>query len=720
MDDAHRIASGLRLGLYLDRGGRAGLYYVVTAQNAAGESGPSNTAQARGIAPPRLYWPDSLLLLPAPLLLVALGRSRRRLRWAAPVGAVLMVIAVICVGAALLSGRGAEAEEPVPVQFQQQPEGYLTRTITYTYDPLGRLTGAEYSTGERYEYAYDAVGNRTAYTGTTPLAGTAVTTYTYDAANRLLISSSPQRLITYTWDARGDLIGDGTFTYTYNAAGRLVRAQSITATVVYTYTADGLRVGQSVNGDEMTFTWDLVAGLAQVLATGDGARDVYGLGRIAEVRGGAWAYPLGDALGSVRQWTDDAGNVTYAAGYAPYGETLWQVGSTQSAWGFTGEWQDAALELTYLRARWLDSHTGRFTQRDPLATSSFYRYASNNPINRVDPTGYIDWPTCSIQGDYGTCMIWDGDTYYKIGREIIAAGIQADLGAIVADIIALNPQYPNPNYIRVGDLLTLRAEWILAVINSRQTPPVQPPAPMPEPPPVQPPRLPPMLPPVLRPLPGPYRYDNFTGYLEGKGARASLLALNLLAGGREVVYDFVNLRRATFTYRQLTEPPMPCGVAFELASLGVSGYVGFVHFPAVSGVDHFSKYAGEAVSLSVGVGLIDLGKISPRLQGWNVSGELSAFASTPGSLLGIPGVDLSNPYYGAAISLSGGASKGFRPYSASVIYLNYEEIKADRVPYLTAEDMARDIRAGVGSPVSAPRFLRDLAADHLLWMWGKP
>ena len=118
--------------------------------------------------------------------------------------------------------------------------------------------------------------------------------------------------------------------------------------LVYTYNASGLRVAQAVNGSVMTTTWDLALPLAQVLATSDGARDLYGLARIAEVRGGAWAYPLGDALGSVRQWTDKTGNVTYAAGYAPYGETLWQVGSTESAWGFTGEWWDADVELLYL------------------------------------------------------------------------------------------------------------------------------------------------------------------------------------------------------------------------------------------------------------------------------------------------------------------------------------------------------------------------------------
>jgi YD repeat-containing protein len=60
-----------------------------------------------------------------------------------------------------------------------------THVITYTYDPLNRLTAADYrsttltagSTGEHYEYAYDAVGNRTAMTKTTALAETTVTTY---------------------------------------------------------------------------------------------------------------------------------------------------------------------------------------------------------------------------------------------------------------------------------------------------------------------------------------------------------------------------------------------------------------------------------------------------------------------------------------------------------------------------------------------------------------
>jgi YD repeat-containing protein len=39
--------------------------------------------------------------------------------------------------------------------------GYTTtaRVITYLYDDLYRLTGADYSTGEAFAYAYDPVGN---------------------------------------------------------------------------------------------------------------------------------------------------------------------------------------------------------------------------------------------------------------------------------------------------------------------------------------------------------------------------------------------------------------------------------------------------------------------------------------------------------------------------------------------------------------------------------
>jgi RHS repeat-associated protein len=138
-------------------------------------------------------------------------------------------------------------------------------------------------------------------------------------------------------------------------------------------------------------------GLAQVLATSDGAVDVYGLQRIGEKRDGAWAYALGDALGSLRQWTDDGASVSYAVGYTPFGVELWEGGSTASAWGFTGEWFDSALGQLYLRARSYAPTLGRFTARDPWFGDVYdpstlvqdYAYVQGNPLRWVDPTGMV-------------------------------------------------------------------------------------------------------------------------------------------------------------------------------------------------------------------------------------------------------------------------------------------------------------------------------------------
>ena len=52
------------------------------------------------------------------------------------------------------------------------------------YDPLTRLTAADYSTGNYYHYPYDAVGNRKRQDSM--IGGTLSTDlYNYDDANRL-------------------------------------------------------------------------------------------------------------------------------------------------------------------------------------------------------------------------------------------------------------------------------------------------------------------------------------------------------------------------------------------------------------------------------------------------------------------------------------------------------------------------------------------------------
>jgi YD repeat-containing protein len=67
-------------------------------------------------------------------------------------------------------------------------------TIAYTYDGLSRLTAADYSSGDYYHYAYDAVGNR--LNETTAKGETA---YTYDTANRLTSVNGQKYDVCYTY-----------------------------------------------------------------------------------------------------------------------------------------------------------------------------------------------------------------------------------------------------------------------------------------------------------------------------------------------------------------------------------------------------------------------------------------------------------------------------------------------------------------------------------------
>jgi len=268
-----------------------------------------------------------------------------------------------------------------------------TQTINYVYDPLQRLKQANYSnpsTGsgqaDYYHYTYDAVGNR--LTQNKSIIGLVTTdTSVYDNANRVQSVNG----VTYNYDANGNLLNDGVNAYVYDSANRLKSLTQGANTSLFTYNGLGDRLSQTVNGQQTNYTLDLNARLTQILNDGTNTY-VYGNGRIAQVNTGT-EYFMGDALGSVRQLTNSQGNVTLTKSYAPYGETLASSGSGVSSFAFTGEQTDAS-GLSYLRARYYASGTGRFLTRDTWggdanSPMSFNRwmYVEGNPINLIDPTG---------------------------------------------------------------------------------------------------------------------------------------------------------------------------------------------------------------------------------------------------------------------------------------------------------------------------------------------
>jgi YD repeat-containing protein len=171
-------------------------------------------------------------------------------------------------------------------------------TIQYQYDPLDRLTQANYDDGSYFHYGYDAVGNRLSQTTQNGTTG-----YTYDNANRLTSVGGQ----TYTWDNNGNLLSDGTSIYSYNHANRLVGLTQGTNSYSYHYNGQGDRVSQTANSVTTHYTLDnLNAGLTGVLQEGTNTY-LYGTGRIAQYNGTTPAYFLTDAQGSVRQLADASG-----------------------------------------------------------------------------------------------------------------------------------------------------------------------------------------------------------------------------------------------------------------------------------------------------------------------------------------------------------------------------------------------------------------------------
>jgi RHS repeat-associated protein len=275
-----------------------------------------------------------------------------------------------------------------------------TLTINYVYDPLNRLTEANYlETDDYYHYAYDAVGNRETLQKSV-LGFVTNDTYVYDDANRLTSAND----VTYAWDNNGNLKKDGVNAYEYDFANRLVKTCQDTSsngicdtgeTVLASYVYNGLndRLRETVNGVTTTFTMDLNAGLTQALSDGTNTY-IYGNGRIAQAAGAGTEYFLGDALGSVRQMTNTSSAITYAKAYDPYGVVTTTSGASQTAYGYTGEF--TSNNLVYLRARMYAPYLNQFIQPDTIVPDPYmpadwnkYTYVRDNPINFTDPTGNV-------------------------------------------------------------------------------------------------------------------------------------------------------------------------------------------------------------------------------------------------------------------------------------------------------------------------------------------
>ena len=195
-------------------------------------------------------------------------------------------------------------------------------------------------------------------------------------------------------------------TFSYNTLNQMVGYQNSNGTnASYTYDATGMRTGKTVNGVEKKFYYYGIHIINEGDAEGITATNFIGLSGIEGRKNSAnsgMAYFMKDAHSDVRGVTDSGGTVIENYSYDIWGnETQESSGSFDNPFRYTGEYTDEESGLTYLRARYYDSNTGRLTQEDPATNGqNWYAYAGNNPNMFADPLGLMEQTKDYYAPDY--------------------------------------------------------------------------------------------------------------------------------------------------------------------------------------------------------------------------------------------------------------------------------------------------------------------------------
>ncbi|KML07875.1 DNRLRE domain-containing protein [Rossellomorea marisflavi] len=311
----------------------------------------------------------------------------------------------------------------------------LTGKAEYDYDAMNQLKWETVPlTGEKIDYTYDVLGNRTKTVVSKNGAATKTVDHTFNERNQLVQVKEGSTTSQWTYDDNGNLLSDGEFLYEWDADNRLrkVKNASTSALVAeYWYDEADRRIRKSVGGVVTNYIYD-----------GDGLNVLYETNAndvitayhtyntngqlLARTEGSTRYYYHYNAHGDVVMVTKDGGTtkanlIVASYVYDAWGNILYQEGSyaAKNPYRYAGYQFDVETNNYYLMARYYNPKAGVFTSMDPdpgddddILTQNGYTYANNNPVMLVDPDGHYVW--LAINAGFAA---YDGYKAYKAGKK---------------------------------------------------------------------------------------------------------------------------------------------------------------------------------------------------------------------------------------------------------------------------------------------------------------